>query len=429
MATVLIIVAAALAVFAALLLRRQGRLTADMASAKAQLEIMNGMARDSETALQQAREENRRLTVEKSRLETENTMIRQQTARDQQQLQDRFNVLANEILERNSATFRNQSVEKIHDVLQPFRDELDSLRRTVRETHERETADLNTLNQAVGDLRRSNEAVSRKADDLTRVMRGDNRAQGNWGEVILEHVLEASGLDRDVYTVQATRDSDGRTYSNGAGSLRPDVIVKYPGKRYTVIDSKMSLTAFTEFSRAEDAAARKDAGARHLRSIMTHIDELSRKNYTQYIDSDCEPLDFVIMFIPVEAAYIAAMRLDDRLWEKAYAKHVVLVSTSQLIPLLRLIERAWSREKINRNTLDIVERGKLMLNKFMLMVDSVQKTEKALRDVDKSLAEVRQRLFEGDGNLISQARKLEKLGVQAQRQLPDSLLRRADTDE
>lgn len=429
MTVILTVVAAVAVVTAVILVSALLKARAEAASARARAEALDGRISQCEAQLRQAVDEKSRLLAANSRLETESSMIRQEMTRTQEQLQDRFNVLASEIMERNSTTFRRQSVEKLNDLLMPFRNELDEFRRIVRDNHERETADLQTLREAVGDLRQSSQAVSQKADDLARVMRGDNRAQGKWGEVVLEHVLEASGLDRDVYTLQATRDSDGRAYRNdGQGALRPDVVIKYPGKRFTVIDSKMSLTAFAEYSRADDETARREAGARHLKSVMQHIDELSRKNYNRYLDSDCEPLDFVIMFIPVEAAYIAALRLDSDLWEKAYAKHVVLVSASQLIPLLRLIERAWNREKITRNTLDIVERGRLMLSKFVLMAESVEKTEAALREVGKQFAQIKSRLFEGDGNLISQARKLERLGLQAQKRLPKSMVSRAEHD-
>ena len=344
-------------------------------------------------------------------------------------MHDRFKLLASEVMNANSALFRDLSAEKLGDILTPFRNELDAFRKTVRDSHEQETADLRTLREAVGDLRQSNDKVSATAGDLARVLRGDTRAQGKWGEVILEHVLEKSGLDPDVYTIQATRAEDGSPLrGEGRDSLRPDVVIRYPGNRYTVIDSKMSLTAFSTMSLTDDLEARRAAAAEHLKSVNRHIEALSRKDYSACVADGSEPLGFVIMFIPVEAAYIAALRLDNQLWEKAFARKVVLVSTSQLIPLLRLIERTWSREKITKNSLDIVRRGNLMLEKFRLMVEAVEKTESAMAEASRQLAAVRSRLTDGDGNLISQAEKLRKLGVTAQKQLSRKMLDEAETD-
>lgn len=399
------------------------------AAASATVESLSRQLVEREARLDASLREQTRLAAENSRLAAENSALEARVAEERTQMHDRFKLLASEVMNANSMMFRDLSAEKLGDILTPFRNELDQFRKTVRDSHEQETADLRTLREAVGDLRQSNAKVSATADDLARVLRGDTRAQGKWGEVILEHVLEKSGLDPDVYTIQATKADDGSALRNeDRDSLRPDVVIRYPGKRYTVIDAKMSLTAFSTMSVTDDPDERRAAAAEHLRSVNRHIDKLSRKDYSSCVADGSEPLGFVIMFIPVEAAYIAAMRLDSRLWERAFARNVVLVSTSQLIPLLRLIERTWSREKIAKNSLDIVRRGNLMLEKFRLMVEAVEKTESAMAEASRQLSTVRSRLTEGDGNLISQAEKLRKLGVTAQKQLSRKMLEEAEED-
>lgn len=429
METVLIVVAASLAVMLVVAVVRLMASRTHAAAASATVESLSRQLVEREARLDASLREQTRLAAENSRLAAENSALEARVAEERTQMHDRFKLLASEVMNANSMMFRDLSAEKLGDILTPFRNELDQFRKTVRDSHEQETADLRTLREAVGDLRQSNAKVSATADDLARVLRGDTRAQGKWGEVILEHVLEKSGLDPDVYTIQATKADDGSALRNeDRDSLRPDVVIRYPGKRYTVIDAKMSLTAFSTMSVTDDPDERRAAAAEHLRSVNRHIDKLSRKDYSSCVADGSEPLGFVIMFIPVEAAYIAAMRLDSRLWERAFARNVVLVSTSQLIPLLRLIERTWSREKIAKNSLDIVRRGNLMLEKFRLMVEAVEKTESAMAEASRQLSTVRSRLTEGDGNLISQAEKLRKLGVTAQKQLSRKMLEEAEED-
>ena len=429
MDTVLTIVAVILAVLLVFTVTRLMAARTQGAAAKAVADGLRRQLDEHDARLDESRREQTRLTAENSRLEAENRALEARAAEERTQMHDRFKLLASEVMNANSALFRDLSAEKLGDILTPFRNELEEFRKTVRDSHEQETADLRTLREAVGDLRQSNDKVSATAGDLARVLRGDTRAQGKWGEVILEHVLEKSGLDPDVYTIQATRAEDGSPLrGEGRDGLRPDVVIRYPGNRYTVIDSKMSLTAFSTMSLTDDPEARRAAAAEHLKSVNRHIEALSRKDYSACVADGSEPLGFVIMFIPVEAAYIAALRLDNQLWEKAFARNVVLVSTSQLIPLLRLIERTWSREKITKNSLDIVRRGNLMLEKFRLMVEAVEKTESAMAEASRQLAAVRSRLTDGDGNLISQAEKLRKLGVTAQKQLSRKMLDEAETD-
>lgn len=429
MDTVLTIVAVILAVLLVFTVTRLMAARTQGAAVKAVADGLRRQLDEHDARLDESRREQTRLTAENSRLEAENRALEARAAEERTQMHDRFKLLASEVMNANSALFRDLSAEKLGDILTPFRNELDEFRKTVRDSHEQETADLRTLREAVGDLRQSNDKVSATAGDLARVLRGDTRAQGKWGEVILEHVLEKSGLDPDVYTIQATRAEDGSPLrGEGRDGLRPDVVIRYPGNRYTVIDSKMSLTAFSTMSLTDDPEARRAAAAEHLKSVNRHIEALSRKDYSACVADGSEPLGFVIMFIPVEAAYIAALRLDNQLWEKAFARNVVLVSTSQLIPLLRLIERTWSREKITKNSLDIVRRGNLMLEKFRLMVEAVEKTESAMAEASRQLAVVRSRLTDGDGNLISQAEKLRKLGVTAQKQLSRKMLDEAETD-
>ncbi|MDE6065663.1 MAG: DNA recombination protein RmuC, partial [Duncaniella sp.] len=284
-------------------------------SASRRIEELTMNLRNTTEALTSAREENARLTTSLNHLEDD---------RDnrERQMEAQFKNLANEILRQNSADFKAQNEQRLEEILSPLRANLDEFRKTVTETYSTEARERFSLTERIRELVDLNNTISREARELTLALRGNNQVQGDWGEMVLESILERSGLQEgEEYFLQATSDGNGGVLRNESGQkLRPDVVVKYPDGRCVIIDSKVSLTAFIEYVNAEDDKVKDDASARHIKSVRSHIDELARKNYQNYIGE--AKLDFVMMFIPNEPAYMAAMRLEPGLWQEAYDRNV-----------------------------------------------------------------------------------------------------------
>ena len=264
-----------------------------------------------------------------------------------------------------------------------------------------------------------NNQISEDAKNLTNALKGDSKIQGDWGEMILESILEKSGLQKDrEYFVQYTiKDSFGRTIKNETGkAMRPDIIIKYPDKRNVIIDSKVSLKAFVKYSESNESQDKKQYIQEHLRSVKNHIDELSAKNYQQYVES----LDFVMMFIPNEAAYLMTIQSNSDIWQYAYEKRVLLISPTNLITALKLISDLWKRELQNKNALMIAERGGLLYDKLVGFIETINDIGDKLKSINRSYESALNQLKDGKGNIISQVEKLKDLGVKAKKQLPIS---------
>lgn len=348
----------------------------------------------------------------------------------EKQLEDRFRNLANEILRQNSADFKARSEERLAEILSPLRTNIDEFRKTVTDTYSNEARERFSLTERIRELVELNNTISREARELSSALKGNNRVQGDWGEMVLETILEKSGLIRDEeYFIQATTDDDGKALRGEGGmAIRPDVVVRYPDNRFVVIDSKVSLTAFIDYVNAEDDATRKEASSRHVRSVKSHVEKLSRKNYHDYVGAPDGKLDFVMMFIPNEPAYIAAMRLDPGLWQEAYDHKVLIVSPTHLVSGLRLIAQLWSRDKVTRNAIRIAEDAGKMYDKFADFTLDMERIEKALASASKAHQEAVRKLSSGTGNLVKRARDLHDLGIKAQKQLAASMTRESDEE-
>ncbi|MDE6489852.1 MAG: DNA recombination protein RmuC [Muribaculaceae bacterium] len=340
----------------------------------------------------------------------------------------RFKTLASEILGNTQRTFKEQNESRMEEILKPLRDNIDQFRRSIDEKYTREAQERFSLKEKIEELKTLNDSISREARELTTALRGNSKAQGDWGEMILENLLEKSGLEKGrEFTVQDMRDASGNTLRDENGhALRPDVVVHYPDGRCVVIDSKVSLTDYVNYCNCDDPDERSRHGRNHIASIRRHIAELSQKNYQDYVGE--EKLDFVMMFIPHESAYIAAMQLESNLWQEAYDRRVLIISPTHLISVLKLISQLWSHDRQTRNAIEIATESGKMYDKFVAFVEDMQRIDKAIAASKDAYDKAMNKLSDGSGNLVNRAVKLRKLGAKAAKNLPTQILSN-QTDE
>lgn len=333
------------------------------------------------------------------------------------QLNSDFQILANKILEEKTLRFTDVNRENMEAILKPLNDKLMEFKTKVEETYDKESKQRFSLEERIRELVALNNQISEDANNLTKALKGNNKIQGNWGEMILESILEKSGLKKgEEYFVQETlRDEFGNVCHNAEGNrMQPDIIVQYPGGRKIIIDSKVSLNGYIKYVEAETDTAKSSAEKDHLLSVRQHIDELSKKTYQDYVES----LDFVMMFIPNEPAYILAMQIDPSLWDYAYRKRILLISPTNLIASLKVVADLWKREYQSRNAIEIAKRGAVLYDKFAGFVDTLQEVGKYIDRSQKAYGKAFSQLKDGNGNLIRQAEILKELGIKAQKELP-----------
>ena len=359
--------------------------------------------------------------IARVRVESELAALRereQTSRRDREELERtmtaQFRSLAGEIFGEQSREFRRTNRESLDMLLKPFKDNITEFRERVERIYASENEQRGALKNELDNLMRLNVRMTAEATNLTNALRGNSKTQGDWGEVYLETILSSTGLVKGLhYDVQANlKDETGR-------NLRPDVLLRLPEERSIVIDSKVSLTAFIEYANAENEKTQNEASARHLKSMRAHIDELARKNYQDYIGE--AKLDFVMMFIPNEPAYIAAMRLDPSLWQEAYDRKVLIVSPTHLVSGLRLIEQLWSRDKVTKNAIKIAEDAGKMYDKFADFTKDMDRISSAIANASKAHADAMTKLSTGTGNLVKRAQDLKALGIKAAKQLSASV--------
>jgi len=360
------------------------------------------------------------LRERKSSLETRNEELearleeqRERIEEEQERLRDQFENLANDILETKSKKFVEQNEEALDQLLEPLQERLKGFKEKVEETYEKGLKERSQLEQQIKQLSELNETMSERAEDLTDALEGQSKTQGDWGEMVLERILEESGLKEGrEYHTQVSR-------TNGEGTrLRPDVVVELPEDRFVVVDAKVSLTAYRRFVSADTEDEENHLKA-HLQSVRSHVNGLASKNYGS-LYGDRSP-DFVLMFMPIEPAFALALQNDEGLYQSAFEEGVVIVSPTTLQATIATIANIWRQERQNQNAREIAERGGRLYDKFVLFAEALETIGKRIEQAQESYRTARKRLTDGRGNLLRQVEMLRELGADHSKELPEDL--------
>jgi len=342
--------------------------------------------------------------------------------KNKEQMKLEFKELADKILENNSQKFSNQNQENMSKMLAPMKEQFNNFKKQIDDVYIKEAKDRSALQAEIKSIKEINAQMSKDAKNLTNALKGESKTQGVWGEMILESVLENSGLklgEQYEREVSLEHESDGSRF-------RPDVIVHLPNTRDIVIDAKNSLTAYEQYSSSTTDDEREKFAALHVASMKKHIKELSEKDYTNL--KGVESLDFIFMFVPVESALLMAMEYDSTLFDHAFKKNVILVGPTTLMVSLRAVENSWKYEDQKKNAQEIAKRAGLLYDKFVSFVESVEKLGKQINTVQKTYDEAHSRMISGSGSITSQFMKLEKLGAASSKELPEHISRVVEDD-
>ena len=396
----------------------KGRLQERVQLNTAEIETLN-------TELEAERSKSSKFSVELSAVRTSYDNLSQKLIEQKgevEQLQEKFKIefknIANEMLEDKSKKFTEQNHQKLSEILNPLNEKIKSFEDKVEKTH-RESLEKNAgLIQQLVQLKDLNIQMSKDALNLTKALKGDSKMQGNWGEVILERVLEKSGLvkDREYFVQSSVTTEDGRR-------LQPDVVIHLPDNKNVVVDSKISLVDYEKFSSEDDEAQRLVYLKKHIQSLRNHVKGLSEKNYHQLYGAGSP--DFVLLFVPIEPAFTLAVQHDPELFNDSFERNIVIVSTSTLLATLRTIASIWRTEYQNKNAAEIARQAGDLYDKFNGLVEDLIKVGKQMQLSRESYEEAMKKLSSGRGSLVSRTEKLKELGAKTSKSLPQSLLDRA----
>ena len=383
----------------------------------------------AETLLAQKQAEAEQSKSELAECCAENSALRADNARLEEQLRQQaeerknlrleseraFREIATSIFDEKSKVMRESNRAQLGEILTPFKSDLENLKKTINDCYIGEMSEVKSLKEQVKDLTTLNTTIGREAKELTLALKGNSKVQGDWGEMLLKQLLEKSGLEEGAnYVLQATENEDGtKIKSEDGGQLRPDAIFYLPEGKSLIIDSKVSLTAYTDYINAS-AEEQPTKLALHLRSIKSHIDELARKEYPKYVKNSA---DFVMMFVPNEGAYLAALNADKELWESAYNRHIVIISPTHLISVLKLMYQLWMRDKQTKNALRIADETGKLYDKFVNFVGDFEDIGKHLDKANSVYEEAFKKFSTGRGNIISRVENIRELGVTTAKKL------------
>jgi DNA recombination protein RmuC len=340
----------------------------------------------------------------------------------QEKFSKEFEILASKILEEKSVKFTEQNKENLKNILSPLQEKIQTFERKVEDTH-KESIDYHAaLRQQILGLKDLNLQMSKDTINLTKALKGDSKTQGNWGELVLERVLEKSGLEKDrEYFVQ-------QSFTNEEGKrILPDVVIHLPDGKKMVIDSKVSLTAYEHFVNSDDDNEKSQLLKEHVNSLKRHIEQLSEKRYEDIYK--IESPDFVLLFIPIEPAFAVALNMDNQLYNKAFERNIVIVTPTTLLATLRTIDSMWNNEKQQRNAIEIARQAGALYDKFEGFISDLTNVGKKMDEAKAEYRGAMNKLFEGKGNLIVSVEKLKKMGAKSKKSLPQNIIERAEDIE
>ncbi len=408
--------------------RKQSAMQAESAAHAARSEQFSMELEKTRVDLTAERAKNDEFTAGLAASDADRTNLRQRLDDEAKRLTEiqaqfrlEFENLANRILEEKSAKFLTQNHEHLATLLDPLRQRLGEFKERVETIHTEDTKSSAALREQLQQLKELNRQMSDEAAALTRALKGESKTQGSWGELILERILEKSGLQKGIeYETQSSFRDD-----NGSRFL-PDVVIHLPEGKHIIIDAKVSLVAYERYVNANTEAAKQSTLREHALSLRRHIDELSRKDYPGL--PELQSPDFVLMFIPVEPALHLALQQDEALFGDAFEKNVVLISSSTLLVTLRAIESVWRRHKQTLNALEIARQAGNLHDQFVLFADSLQEIGARLDQARESYDRALSRLSTGRGNLVRRVTELQKLGARTEKQIPPALMQRSLED-
>ena len=337
-------------------------------------------------------------------------------------LQEKFKVdfenIANKIVNQNSKMMQDQHKEKLNDILTPFKEKIEKFEKKVDDTHKESIRENQSLKEQILGLQKLNQSIGEEAKNLTNALKGENKTQGNWGEYILESVLQKSGLEKGLhYQVQdSQRDEEGKL-------KQPDVVVNLPDNKVVIIDSKVSLIDYERYVSAEDKEEKETYLKAHINSIKSHIKGLSDKKYDALYGTQSP--DFVLLFIPIEPAFNEAIREESDLYNLAFDKNIIIISTSTLLATLKTIGSIWKQENQTKNAIEIAKQSGALYDKFVGFTEDLITIGKKMDDAKKGYSEAMNKLSDGSGNLIRRVEKIKKLGAKANKSIADNLLDRS----
>jgi DNA recombination protein RmuC len=389
----------------------------------------------SEKNYQSLLEEHKELQLKKEKLREENskfhtsnarllTKLESETRHTQQQmelmkthkqeLKSEFEAMAKKIFEGNSQKFAEFSKENLDNMIKPLQSQITEFKKQVSDTYNVESQERAVLKNEILSLKKLNEKISQDAINLTNALKGESKQQGVWGEMVLEHVLEASGLRKGF---EFEREVSLRTEDGDL--LRPDVIVHLPDNRDLIIDAKTSLVAYERYVNAEDETQKAGYLKAHLDSIRSHVNTLAQKNYERL--KEVETLDFIFMFMPIEGALAVALEHDSSVYDEAFKKKILLVGPTTLLVAMRAVENVWKHERQNQNAKEIARRAGAMYDKFVGFSEDLLKISKQIDTIQSSFNAARNKLSDGRGNLVRQVEQLKELGAQTSKEIPKEI--------
>lgn len=369
------------------------------------LESMQIQLTDAQKSISSGQTENanlmKRLDEEKARLEEVKVQMKQE-----------FENLANQILDAKVQKFTTMNSERLGEVIAPFKEKLAEFEQKIDSTNKEQNEGRAALFERLKSLEELNKSLSAEALNLTQALRGDNKAAGDWGEMVLERILQDSGLAEEThYKLQ-------ESFSGDNGRQRPDAVIYLPDNKNLIIDSKVSLKAYSDWVAATDDVERERLRREHFSSVKSHMQGLASRKYAE-IEGLTTP-DFVIMFIPNDAAFMLALQHDRTLYDQAYKQRITIVGPSNLMAVMMTIDHLWKQENQRKNMLEIAARGEALLDKFSGFIESMDEIGSRIGQAEKAYSEAKSRLYQGPGNLVRQATMLRDLGVKAKKQLPEA---------